>query len=270
MSEEYWQEVEPGIRLHVVIDDFTDPWRKPETAVMVHGMGQSLEAWRSWVTHLARHFRVLRFDVRGFGKSTPIAANARWSLERLHADIEALLDFAGCASAHFIGAQSGGSIAMALAARKPARVLSLTAVAPMITGTPDTTRWLQQIESEGVLAWARATMAGRLGSFAPQAQVDYWADHIQGQTPLSTLQSYLPWVPGVDIRPDLPKIKCRTLVMATTGSGLRPIEGVKAWQETMPNSRLMVIEGDAWHPAGAYPDDCAQAAVRFLLNRESS
>ena len=192
MSTTHRLAVEPGIELHVVIDDFTDPWRVPETVVMVHGMGQSLDAWRGWVPHLARHFRVLRFDVRGFGKSTPIAANARWSLERLHADIEALLAFAGCDSAHFIGAQSGGSIAMTFAARQPVRVKSLVAVAPMITGTPDTTRWLRQIERAGVLAWARGTMAGRLGNNATPAQVNYWAEQIQGRTPLSTLQSYLP------------------------------------------------------------------------------
>ena len=69
----------------------------------------------------------------------------------------------------------------------------------------------------------------------------------------------------MDIRPELPAIKCRTLVMATTGSGLRPIEGVKAWQEKVPHSRLLVIDGDAWHPAGAYPDVCGAAAMGFLL-----
>ena len=137
MSVEHWLEVEPGIKLHVVIDDFTDPWRRAETVIMVHSMGQNLDAWRGWVPHLARHFRVVRFDMRGFGKSTPMAENARWSIERLHADIEAVMDFAGCASAHLIGSQSGGSVVLTLAARQPTRVQSLVAVALMITGTPD-------------------------------------------------------------------------------------------------------------------------------------
>jgi len=39
---------------------------------------------------------------------------------------------------------------------------------------------------------------------------------------------------------------------------------VKAWQEKMCNAQLMVIEGDAWHPAGAYPDICGPAALQFL------
>ena len=257
-------EVEPGIWLHVVTDDFTDPWRRAETVLMIHSMGQNLDAWRGWVPHLARHFRVVRFDVRGFGKSTPIAENARWSLERLHADVEAVMDCVGCASAHLIGSQSGGSVALTLAARNPARVRSVVAVAPMITGTPDVSQWLKQIESEGVLAWARSTMAGRLGLNAPAEQVEYWARHIQGNTPVSTLRGYLPWVPGVDIRPELRRVQSRTLVMTTTGSHLRPVESVRAWQEKMYNAKLMIVDGDAWHPAGAYPDVCGPVAANFM------
>ncbi len=267
MTDEHWVEVETGIRLHVVIDDFTDPWRRAETVLMVHSMGQNLEAWRGWAPHLARHFRVVRFDVRGFGLSTPIDETARWSIERLHADIEAVMDFTGCASAHLVGSQSGGSVALTFAARKPARVQSVVAVAPMITGTPDVTQWLKQIESEGVLAWARSTMAGRLGSNASAEQVEYWARHIQGNTPVSTLRGYLPWVPSVDIRAELRHVQCRTLVMTTTGSHLRPLESVRAWQEKMYNAKLMIVDGDAWHPAGAYPDVCARSAARFMLNR---
>lgn len=267
MTDERWLEVEPGIRLHVVIDDFSDPWRRAETVLMVHSMGQNLEAWRGWVPHLARNFRVVRFDVRGFGKSTPIAETARWSMDRLLADIEAVMDFAGCPAAHLVGSQSGGSTALTLAARQPARVQSVIAVSPMITGTPDVSKWLQQIVSEGVLAWAHTTMAGRLGSGASREQVDYWAKYIQGKTPLSTLRSYLRWVPTVDIRPELKLIKCRSLIMTTTGSNLRSVDSVKAWQGKLPNSKLMVIEGDAWQPAGAYPDLCGPAAARFLLNQ---
>jgi hypothetical protein len=32
----------------------------------------------------------------------------------------------------------------------------------------------------------------------------------------------------------------------------------------MVNSKLLVIEGDAWHAAAAYPDKCAEAAINFL------
>lgn len=267
MTDEQWLEVEPGIRLHVAIDDYSDPWQRAETVLMVHGMGQNLEAWRGWVPYLARNFRVVRFDTRGFGESTPPPEAARWSTERLLADIEAVMDFVGCRTAHLVGAQSGGTVVLALAARRPERVQSLIAVTPMVIGTPAVPGWLKQIESEGIQAWARATMAGRLGSGASKEQVEYWTKNIQGKTPIPTLRGYLRWAPSVDIRSELEHIKCRSLIMTTTGSNLRSVDSVKAWQEKLPNSKLMVIEGDAWAPAAAYPDICGPAAARFLLNQ---
>ena len=259
-------DVEPGVRLRVAIDDFTDPWKAAETVVMAHGMGQNLEAWRGWVPYLARDFRVVRFDTRGFGESPPPPEGAVWSTDRLLADIDAVMDFAGCSGAHVVGAQSGGALALAMAARRPERVRSVIAVTPMVVGTPAIPGWLKQIESEGIQAWARATMAGRLGSDASTAQVEYWADNMQGKTPLSTLRGYLTWAPHVDIRPELAQIRCPTLVMTTAGSGLRSVDSVREWQEKLARSELMVIDGDAWAPAAAYPDICGPAAARFLSN----
>jgi hypothetical protein len=50
----------------------------------------------------------------------------------------------------------------------------------------------------------------------------------------------------------------------TTTTGLRTVEGVRAWQSQMRDSRLLVLESDAWHAAGALPDECAKAAADFL------
>jgi len=74
-------------------------------------------------------------------------------------------------------------------------------------------------------------------------------------------------VPGLDLREEVLKVRCPAFIVTTTGSGLRPVEGVKAWQGRMADSELLVIEGDAWHAAAAYPDVCARAAREFLSRR---
>ena len=51
-------------------DYFGEAWRSPETVMLVHGVAESSRAWFAWVPHLARHFRLLRPDLRGFGRST--------------------------------------------------------------------------------------------------------------------------------------------------------------------------------------------------------
>lgn len=262
MSEYF--EVEPGVRLHYVIDDFTDPWRPAPTVLMVHGLAESTEAWRGWVPYLARNYRVVRMDLRGFGRSTPMPEDYAWSMNGLLDDIRALVGHLGCDAVHLVGAKSGGSMVLQLAARAPAMVRSVIAVTPPVVAAPATAPWVEEIERDGVEAWARSTMAGRLGSNVPAEEVAYWVTNIQGRTPSSTLLGYLRWVPRLDIREEVKKIKCASLVITTTGSGLRTVESVKAWQQSLPDSELLVIEGDAWHAAGAYPDRCAQAAAVFL------
>ena len=35
--------------MHYEVDDFTDPWRRPETVLMLHGNAESGLAWYAWV-----------------------------------------------------------------------------------------------------------------------------------------------------------------------------------------------------------------------------
>ena len=259
-----------GCNIFYTVDDCTDPWRKPETMLFVHGLAESGEAWRAWVPHFMRHYRVVRIDLRGFGRSTPMPAEHEWSMDELLDDIEALIKHLGCTRVHLVGAKSGGSMALAMAAHRPALVQTLIGVTPPVLPAAGVDDWVRHINSKGVLDWARHTMQGRLGSAASQAEIDWWVNNLQGKTPLSTLQGYLRWVPKLDIREDVKRITCPTLIITTTGSGLRSVDGVKAWVSQVKTAELLVLDGDAWHAAGAYPDRCAQAALEFLDRHESA
>ena len=258
-----------GCRIFYTIDDYTDPWRKAETVLFVHGLAESGEAWRAWVPHFARRYRVVRIDLRGFGRSSPMPAAHEWSMDELLDDIEALIRHLGCARAHLVGAKSGGSMALALAANRPALVQTLVGVTPPVLPAAGVDDWVKHIASKGVPDWARHTMQGRLGSAAPQAEIDWWVENLQGRTAVSTLEGYLRWVPKLDIREDVRRITCPTLIITTTGSVLRSVDGVKAWVAGVRSARLLVLEGDAWHAAGAYPDRCAQATLDFIGKQES-
>ncbi len=253
-----------GCEIFYTIDNYTDPWRKAETILFVHGLAESGAAWRAWVPHFARRYRVVRMDLRGFGRSTPMPAEHEWSMNELLDDIEALIRHLGCERVHLVGAKSGGSMALAMAASRPALVQTLIGVTPPVLPAAGVDDWVRHIEAKGVLDWARHTMQGRLGSAATQPEIDWWVNNLQGKTPLSTLQGYLRWVPKLDIREDVKRITCPTLIITTTGSGLRSVDGVKAWVSKVKSAQLLVIEGDAWHAAGAYPGRCAQATADFL------
>ena len=50
-------------------DWFGEPWRKPETAVLIHGNAESSIVWYAWLPRMAQEFRVLRPDLPGLGRS---------------------------------------------------------------------------------------------------------------------------------------------------------------------------------------------------------
>ena len=255
------------LEIYYVVDDYTDPWRNPDTILLLHGNAESGAVWFGWVPHLARHFRVVRPDMRGFGASTPMPRDFPWTLDLIIDDFICLMDRLGAQRFHLVGAKIGGIIARAFAARQRERVLTLTVV-----GTPppfredattETAARIQECEKYGVEEAARRSMAGRLGNAFPAQGVDWWSK-LMGRTAHSTRIGFIEKVSYVDIRADLPKIACPTLVITTEGSALGSVEQTRAWQRTIPNSTLLVIPEDSYHVAASHADRCAQAAFNFI------
>jgi 3-oxoadipate enol-lactonase len=257
----------PDVELHYVVDDFTDPWREPETILMLHGNAESGAAWYGWVPLLAHRYRVVRPDMRGFGASTQMPRDFPWTLDIVIDDFVRLMDSLGIDRFHLAGAKIGGTIARAFAARRPERVTTLTVV-----GTPPPTRegaaerapeLAEEFQRHGVEHWARRTMLGRLGSDFPAEGVEWWIKFM-GRTAVSTQIGFMKTIACADIRADLPKITCPTLVITTDGSGLASVAETGAWQQQISNSSLLVLPGNSYHVAASHPERCAQATLDFI------
>jgi 3-oxoadipate enol-lactonase len=254
--------------MHYVIDDFTDPWRTPETILLLHGSGESHAMWFGWVPHLARHFRVVRADMRGFGQSTPMPQNYPWELDAVVDDFANLMRQLGIDRYHLVGAKIAGTIARRFAARHADRVSTLTLI-----GTPPPRRdhkpgtldaWLALIEREGMESWASSTMGGRLGSHFPPEGIEWWAKNLMGRTAKSTALGFMSTIPTWDVAADLPCIKCPTLVITTEGSALGSAEEMCAWQQKIPQSTLLVLPGDSFHVAATDAERCAKETRDFI------
>ena len=262
--------IPPDLEMNYVVDDYTDPWRKPDTVLMLHGNAESGTSWYAWVPPLARRYRVVRPDMRGFGASTPMPKDFSWTLDVIIDDYCRLMDALGVERFHLVGAKIGGTIARAFAARRPARVRTLTVVgtpAPFREGVEATvpaTR--KEMQEHGVEHWARKNMARRLGDQFPPEGVEWWSKFM-GRTALSTQLGFMGTIAVADIRADLPKIACPTLVMTTEESALGTVEECRAWQKTIPNSELIVLPGNSYHVAATHAEPCVQAMLQFLERR---
>jgi 3-oxoadipate enol-lactonase len=262
--------ITPDLEMHFRDECFADSWRTPEKMLLLHGNAESGEAWNAWLPIMARRFRVVRPDMRGFGQSTAMPLDYRWSVERIIDDFLALANHLGFDRFHIGAAKIACPIALRLAARHPDRVRSLVVLGGIVSGEvsvgPRAASWLEHIETKGVESWARWTMPGRLGSTCDAEMMEGWAK-LMGRTPLSTQLGFIRSVPAIDVRPDLPSIKCPTLVVTTDGSGLGSVEAVRGWQQMIPGSEFMVLPGDSYHVAATHPELCARAMLDFIDRR---
>ena len=88
--------------------------------LLIHGVGARLDNWDRVAALLARHFKVVRYDLRGHGRSSKVPGP--YALDMFADDAAALLDHLGIARAHIAGHSLGGMIAITLARKHPGRV----------------------------------------------------------------------------------------------------------------------------------------------------
>jgi pimeloyl-ACP methyl ester carboxylesterase len=259
-------------QLFYTVDDFTDPWREADAVVLLHGNSESGEAWRAWVPHLARDYKVIRPDVRGFGRSKPMPAEFPWSMDVLVDDLGRLASTLGLKSFHLIAAKLGGTMALKFAAVRPDLVRSLCVIgvpaSPAQSFNASLPGWVDEMQRNGVRSWAASTMRARLGSKASAGHIKWWTD-LMGATALSTQQGFMKMVAKLDVTPDLPNIKCPTLVVTTADTAMWSVDSTEAWRKRIPNSELVVLQSDSYHIAGAEPDEVARR-VRPFIDRNSS
>lgn len=99
------------IRLHCVMQGEGD------LVVLLHGFPEFWYSWRYQIPVLARHFKVVVPDLRGYNDSDKPAHG--YDLNTLSADIRGLIENLGYVRAHVVGHDWGGVIAWHLAQRFP-------------------------------------------------------------------------------------------------------------------------------------------------------
>src|SRR4029077_1800330 len=161
-----------GIQMYYKEDWLGAPWLNGEPALLLHGNLETNEIWYGWVPRMAQQFRLFRPDLPGFGRSTA-PRDFEWSLPNFAKLMANFLDAVGVASAHIIGAKTGGAIAMEFAASYPQRTRTLVvASGPFTSVAPGTENNSQQV---------------RLGSAATKEEIAYF-DKLRDEMPPETLR----------------------------------------------------------------------------------
>lgn len=262
-STNFWH-ASDGTKLHYLEDDFTDPWKKSETIVLIHpGMGSSLRL-HGWIPHLARDYRVVRPDIRGHGKSEP-ALDKPLTNERLARDLIELLDHLKCERAHVIGASAGGMIALHAILRFPARFASLALYAATAGIHPDRPKkgnWLARVAAGGVRQFLTETMHDRIGDASPAHQ-KWFLDTAEGVT-VEHLARFVPLMASEYFPEKLSAVQCPTLMVVPDPDPMVGTAEYELMRDTLPRCRYVTVKGAGHSMVGEIPDRCAQEAKRFI------
>ena len=132
--------------------------------VLVHAGVADARMWEPLLPALAASHRVIRYDMRGFGRTR--SQRGTFAPAR---DLAQLLDAVGVAQAHVVGASFGGLVALELAVTEPARVASLVLLAPALPDIEPSPQLLAFAEAE-----EQAIAVGRIDD-AVEINVRTWA-----------------------------------------------------------------------------------------------
>ena len=246
-------------------DDYTDPWREPEAVVLHHGNAKNSFLWYAWVPLLARQYRVVRLDARGFGRSSIPPEGYDWSLSNFAADLLGLLDRLELEKVHLIGETVGGTISLQFAHEHPDRLHSLTVcTSPYKFAGVDTYReYHRMVQEEGVAGWVRNTADRRIDPASDPGHHQWYVDQMS-QTSQRVVLETLAYLSTQDLSGILPEIQTPTLILVAENSMGNNPDRTTEMARLLPDARLVEIPGASGYVQHSAPDRCAAVWREFI------
>jgi 3-oxoadipate enol-lactonase len=253
-----------GCAIHVEVEG-------PEGApvlMLSNSLGTNLHTWDEQVAPFTHHFRLLRYDRRGHGRSD--VPKGPYTMERLGRDVLAIIDGLGIERINWCGLSMGGMVGQWLGAHAPHRLDKL-----ILSNTScffaDKTMWngrIKLVREKGLAAIVDANME-RWFTKAFRDRSPPGLARIRSMFLATNSEGYIACgeaIRDMDHRPLLAQIKTPALVIAGRHDPATTLEAGEFIAQHMPNAQLAVLE--TAHIANMeQPDIYIKTALDFLLDR---
>jgi 3-oxoadipate enol-lactonase len=252
----------PNVAIHYALTG--DPSHPP--LILSNSLGADLSMWDAQAPVFEKQFRLLRYDMRGHGKSSSPAPP--YSVAQLADDLLALADSVGFGRFHLCGLSVGGMIGMHLALHAPQRLrkLVLCNTAAKI-GTDET--WnarIDTVRSQGMAAVGKLTPARWFTSSFQSNHPERVAASLRVLEALSP-EGYVGGCCAVrdfDMRTDVSRIKVPTLVVSGTHDPAATPSDGHYLAEQIPGARYVELKTS--HISSIEDPTGLNAAVLSFLN----
>ena len=265
-----------GFNLHYRDEGSRD---KP-ALVLIHGVVASLHTWDDWMPAFARDYRIIRFDVPGFGLTGP-ARDGQYSAERMIKVLGLLLDYLQVQQAVLVGNSLGGYIAWNFALAAPARVSKLVLIDPagypmakvpwMIAAAalPGATRLMPLWMPRALIAQGIREVYAEPSRIKPGV-VDRYYDLSRrpgNRRAMMDIFRVLLQVNKLELQGTparVAQIKAPTLLLWGEGDRWISPQHVPLWQRDLPGIQVKTYPGVGHIPMEEIPEQSAADTLRFL------
>lgn len=234
-----------GCPIHYEVEGSAD---KP-ALMLCNSLGTTLHMWDVQMPSLLQHFRVVRYDRRGHGKSG--VPTGPYNMDMLGKDALAVLDATGIQKTNWCGLSMGGMIGMWMSANAPERIdrSILSNTSSYMEAKQMWSDRIALVKEKGL----GAIVQGTLERWFTKGFRDSQPDKVKpiGDMFLATnpegFMGCAAAVRDMDHRPLLPKIKAPTLVIAGTHDAGTTPEMAEYIKAHVPGAELKML--DAAHIA---------------------
>lgn len=239
--------------------------------LLVHAGIADSRMWEGQFLPFARHYRVTRYDRRGFGR-TPLA-NGSYSH---HEDLYGLLTFLGISKAILLGCSQGAKIVTELTLEHPEMVDALVLVAPALGGF----RW----DGEQPAQFKEMEEAEAAGDFerVNELELQIWVDG-RGRRPaevnrevrelvreMNRIALAAPYDPAREQSLEPPaierlhEIRVPTLIITGDLDTPKTLAAARVLAEKIGGAESFTLEGTAHLPNMERPADFNERVLSFL------
>lgn len=258
--------IDNTLQMYYELDDYTDPWKKPQAVVLLHGIAKNSKHWYAWPALLAREYRVVRPDLRGMGKSTVPPREYRWSMTGFAHDLRRLLEGLELERVHLVADTFGGPISFQFAYEYPELLSSLTVCGPVYTFAGQDKHLSdgqKEVREHGVAVWARNGAVRVFGKFNDTELAKWYAQEM-GKTSRHTILTLQEFVLGVDLAGILPVIRTPTLFLVGGDSEISPGNRMTELRRLMPHAKVVNFPDAPNNIHALMPERCVQEMRKFL------
>lgn len=257
--------------LHVKMLDHTQgSTNQPQTIIFHHGVGSNSDLWNRWISTLSNQYRLVTFEMRGFGLSAKAARSNGWTMDALSNDVLQIADAVGAEQFHFVGESIGGTIGLVLGLNHPHRLKTLTVSNAAYRGgaIQNVGQWDNVLRKRGTQAWSEQMMAARFHKDGITPEQWQWFETQQASHPIESIIVARNILVGADLGPRLNELKMPLLLLHGDASPFVPVQQMVDLHQKVPHSELNIF-GHAKHGLPfSHATKCAKTLMDFLKRNE--